>query len=115
MPLRARLTAAFLVVVLGPVLLGAVFIGTAVDAVASGRASDRLNSAASAISSTVSADCQRLSGAASAIALLRSDETALSTVAEQAVSDGRVASVVVADGGDDEPLTFGRAAADSET
>ena len=40
MTLRARLTAAFLAVVLGPVLLGAVFVGVSVNAIGRVRARD---------------------------------------------------------------------------
>ena len=46
MTLRARLTAAFLVVVLGPVVLGAIFVGITVSAVGTNRTQDRLDVAA---------------------------------------------------------------------
>src|SRR5262249_27880849 len=41
--LRARLTAAFLIVVLGPVVLGAIFVGITVSAVGTHRTQDRLD------------------------------------------------------------------------
>ena len=60
MTLRARLTAAFLAVVLGPVLLGAIFVGVAVAAV-----SDQLPPSASTpapqnVHAALAVTCQRL-------------------------------------------------------
>jgi two-component system, cell cycle response regulator len=68
--LRARLTATFLTVVLGPVLLGALFIGTTVSALAEERVRDRLDTAAGAVRAEIGARCQRLAAAASTAALL---------------------------------------------
>ncbi|GAA4911567.1 diguanylate cyclase (GGDEF)-like protein [Stackebrandtia albiflava] len=81
MPLRARLTAAFLVVVLGPVLLGALFIGAAVNTVSDGRAADRLAAAAGVVTTTVRNHCERLAATASAIAVLFEEDTAVITAA----------------------------------
>jgi two-component system, cell cycle response regulator len=64
MTLRARLTAAFLAVVLGPVLVCAVVVGSTVTAVNRSRAIERLNLAASVVQSAVDALCQRLTAAA---------------------------------------------------
>src|SRR5690606_26802911 len=113
--LRARLTAAFLIVVLGPVLLGAVFIGTAVDTASSGRAVDRLDSAAAAVTSTVTSVCDRLVGAAEAVARLSRDETARDAAASRAVDERRVAAVEVSDGSGDTQLEAGRRPTDTES
>src|SRR6185437_4331711 len=67
--LRARLTAAFLVVVLGPVVLGAIFVGITVSAVGTERTQDRLDVAADSVSAAVGAVCQRLRLAAETAAL----------------------------------------------
>ncbi|GIH12556.1 GGDEF domain-containing protein [Rugosimonospora africana] len=58
--LRARLTAAFLAVVLGPVLLGAVIVAITVQRVDSARAAERLNLATNAVRGSVDALCQQL-------------------------------------------------------
>jgi len=68
--LRARLTAAFLAVVLGPVLLGAVFVGALVTAVDQARASDRLDHAAGAVRGTLDALCGELRAGALAAGAL---------------------------------------------
>jgi two-component system, cell cycle response regulator len=67
--LRARLTAAFLAVVLGPVLLGAVFVGVTTTTVNRSRSLDRLDLAASALRSQIDALCQRLAAAAQSAAV----------------------------------------------
>ena len=64
MTLRARLTVAFLAVVLGPVLVGAAFVGGTVTAVDRSRAVDRLAAAASALDQNLAALCDRLGAAA---------------------------------------------------
>lgn len=98
MSLRARLTTAFLVVVLGPVLLGAVFIGAAVDTLTLGRASDRLDAAAAAVSTTVSAACDRLTATAGAVALLYSSSgDELKAGAQRAVAARQASAVAVSD------------------
>jgi diguanylate cyclase (GGDEF)-like protein len=68
--LRARLTAAFLAVVLGPVLLGAIFVGVSVSAIGRVRAVERLAVADGGARAAVSAICQRLRAAAETGALL---------------------------------------------
>jgi two-component system, cell cycle response regulator len=68
--LRARLTAAFLAVVLGPVVLGAAFVGFAVAAVGADRTRDRLDVAVAEVVDRVAAACQRLHAAAETTALL---------------------------------------------
>ena len=70
MTLRARLTAAFLAVVLGPVLLGAGFVAVTVGAVAENRSTERLDLAVTGVRTAMSALCQRLSTAAGAAAVL---------------------------------------------
>ncbi|WP_213454907.1 diguanylate cyclase, partial [Rhizomonospora bruguierae] len=70
MTLRARLTTAFLAVVLGPVLLGAVFVGTTATAVSRNRLLDRLDLATTTARSSVGTVCQRLRAAAEAVAAL---------------------------------------------
>lgn len=69
MTLRTRLTAAFLVVMLGPVLLGAVFVGYTVGAVGQDRSEHQLEVAAGAVRSAVAALCQRLHSAAELVAM----------------------------------------------
>jgi two-component system cell cycle response regulator len=57
--LRRRLTAAFLAVVLGPVLLGAFFVGATVAAVGRDRAVERLGLAAASVQTSIGSLCQR--------------------------------------------------------
>jgi diguanylate cyclase (GGDEF)-like protein len=68
--LRTRLTAAFLAVVLGPVLLGAGFVAVTANAVSDSRAGERLDLAATGVRTAMNALCQRLRTAAEAAALL---------------------------------------------
>jgi two-component system, cell cycle response regulator len=89
--LRARLTAAFLAVVLGPVVLGAVFVGITVAAVGNERMADRLDTAAASVRSALGVTCQRLSAAAQTAALLRADGPA----AQQVVGRGLAGAVLV--------------------
>ncbi|MDG6100518.1 diguanylate cyclase [Dactylosporangium aurantiacum] len=70
MTLRARLTAAFLAVVLGPVLLGAVFVGIAVAAVSDQRATERLDAGTQNVHAALALTCQRLRLAAETTALV---------------------------------------------
>jgi two-component system cell cycle response regulator len=67
--LRTRLTVAFLAVVLGPVLLGAVFVSGAVATVGRDRAVHQLDLAASTVRNSVAAVCQQLQTTAVAVAL----------------------------------------------
>ncbi|MEH0841699.1 diguanylate cyclase [Micromonospora sp. CPCC 205711] len=96
MTLRGRLTAAFLAVVLGPVLLGAVFAGTTLAAVDRSRSTERLGLAASAVRTSVDALCQQLRAAADAVAL-RTDAAARIVAAGQVVGRGLAAAVLVTD------------------
>ncbi|WP_207921356.1 diguanylate cyclase [Micromonospora sp. KC721] len=96
MTLRGRLTAAFLVVVLGPVLLGAVFVGATLSAVERTRSAERLGLAASTVRTSVDALCQRLRAAADAVAL-RADPAARASAAGQVVGRGLAVAVLVAD------------------
>ncbi|WP_328340345.1 sensor domain-containing diguanylate cyclase [Micromonospora sp. NBC_00421] len=97
MTLRGRLTAAFLTVVLGPVLLGAAFVGTTLSTVDRSRSTERLGLAASAVRTSIDALCQQLRAAADAVAL-RSDPASRAGAAGQVVSRGLAAAVLVTDG-----------------
>ncbi|WP_432903056.1 diguanylate cyclase [Micromonospora matsumotoense] len=96
MTLRGRLTAAFLTVVLGPVLLGAVFVGTTLSAVDRSRSTERLGLAASAVRTSIDALCQQLRAAADAVAL-RPDPVTRAGAAGQVVSRGLATAVLVTD------------------
>ncbi|MET8832652.1 diguanylate cyclase [Micromonospora sp. NPDC004540] len=96
MTLRGRLTAAFLTVVLGPVLLGAFFVGSTLNAVDRGRASERLGLAAAGVRTSVDALCQQLRAAADAVALV-ADPAARPRAADQVVGRGLAAGVRIAD------------------
>ncbi|RKN43549.1 sensor domain-containing diguanylate cyclase [Micromonospora endolithica] len=93
MTLRGRLTAAFLVVVLGPVLLGAFFVGSTVVAVDRSRSAERLAVAAAAVRTSVDALCQQLRAAADAVALTGDRPAA----AAQVVSRGLAAAILLTD------------------
>jgi diguanylate cyclase (GGDEF)-like protein len=67
--LRARLTAAFLAVVLGPVLVGAIFVGATVGEVSRQRSEERLDLAITGVRTALDALCTRISSAARAAAL----------------------------------------------
>jgi diguanylate cyclase (GGDEF)-like protein len=64
------LTASFLAVVLGPVLLGAIFVAVTVTAVGRDRTAERLDRATGAVAAAVDALCTQLRAAAHAAALL---------------------------------------------
>ncbi|MGV9806202.1 diguanylate cyclase [Micromonospora chersina] len=96
MTLRGRLTAAFLTVVLGPVLLGAFFVGSTLSAVDRGRATERLGLAAAGVRTSVDALCQQLRAAADAVALV-ADPAARSRAADQVVGRGLAAAVQIVD------------------
>ncbi|MGW3892593.1 diguanylate cyclase [Micromonospora chokoriensis] len=93
MTLRGRLTAAFLVVVLGPVLLGALFVASTVAAVDRSRSTERLAVAASAVRTSVDALCQQLRATADAVALTADPAVA----AAQLVGRGLAAAVLITD------------------
>ncbi|WP_233583661.1 HAMP domain-containing protein, partial [Micromonospora sp. CV4] len=93
MTLRGRLTAAFLVVVLGPVLLGAFFVASTVAAVDRSRSTERLAVAASTVRTSVDALCQQLRATADAVALTGDPAGA----AAQLVGRGLAAGVLITD------------------
>jgi two-component system cell cycle response regulator len=68
--LRGRLTTAFLAVVLGPVLLGSIFVGMTVATVTHDRSVERLEHAASTVRTGIGAVCRQLQAAADAVAVL---------------------------------------------
>ena len=70
MTLRGRLTTAFLVVVLGPVLLGSIFVAMTVATVSRDRAAERLDHAAATVRTGMAATCRQLQAAADAVALV---------------------------------------------
>jgi diguanylate cyclase (GGDEF)-like protein len=90
------LTAAFLAVVLGPVLLGAFFVGSTMAAVDRGRSTERLGLAAASVRTSVDALCQQLRAAADAVALV-ADPAARPAAATQVVGRGLAAAVRVTD------------------
>ncbi|MEV0733545.1 diguanylate cyclase [Polymorphospora sp. NPDC050346] len=96
MTLRGRLTTAFLAVVLGPVLLGAVFVGTTVAAVSYERTVDRLDTAAATVRTSVSALCQQMHAAADAVAV-PADPARRAGTASQLVARGLVSAVLISD------------------
>jgi len=102
--LRGRLTTAFLAVVLGPVLLGAVFVSGTVTAVSQSRSTERLNLAATAVRTSISALCRQLEAAAGAVALLP-EPAQLAAVADQVVARGLASAVRVTEPGGDPILT----------
>ena len=70
MTLRGRLSTAFLVVVLGPVLLGSFFVGMTVATVGRDRTVERLDHAAATVRTAIGAMCRQLQAAADAVAVL---------------------------------------------
>ncbi|SCF37728.1 diguanylate cyclase (GGDEF) domain-containing protein [Micromonospora viridifaciens] len=96
MTLRGRLTAAFLAVVLGPVLLGAFFAGSMMSAVDRSRSTERLGLAAAAVRTSMDALCQQLRAAADAVALV-TDPAARPRAADQVVGRGLAAAVLITD------------------
>lgn len=94
MTLRARLTAAFLAVVLGPVLLGAVFVGIAVAAVSDQRALERLDAGVQNVHAALAVTCQRLRLAAETTALVTADGDQ-PDAAQRAVARGLARAVEV--------------------
>jgi len=65
--LRTRLTAAFLAVVLGPVVVSAIAVASTVSSLTHSRENERLAAAASTVSTGISALCQRARAAAEAL------------------------------------------------
>jgi two-component system, cell cycle response regulator len=90
--LRGRLTTAFLAVVLGPVLLGAFFVGATVMTVSQDRSMDRLDRAATAARTSVGALCQTLRAAVESVALV-ADPARRAEAARQVVVRGLASAV----------------------
>ncbi|AGL21097.1 diguanylate cyclase [Actinoplanes sp. N902-109] len=74
MTLRGRLSAAFLAVVLGPVLLGSFFVGMTVATVSRDRTNERLDHAVTTARTAIGAMCRQLQAVADAVAVLPAAE-----------------------------------------
>ncbi|MEU8079399.1 diguanylate cyclase [Catellatospora citrea] len=98
MTLRARLTTAFLAVVLSPVLLGAFFVGTMVSKLSHERATERLAVAAGSVRTSVGALCGQLRAVAEGVAAAPADQR-LAT-AERMVAAGLAGGVHIDTGVD---------------
>ncbi|MGW0431483.1 diguanylate cyclase [Micromonospora sp. NPDC003197] len=96
MTLRGRLTIAFLVVVLGPVLLGAIFVGGTIATVSRNRSEEQLRLATAAVRTSISALCRQLHAAADTVAAV-TDPTTRTGIANQVVARGLATSVSVTD------------------
>jgi two-component system cell cycle response regulator len=96
--LRGRLTAAFLTVVLGPVLLGAIFVVATTTATDRRQAVARLHLAAAVVRSSVHALCQQLRATAGALAVI-GDPAARAGAATTLVAREVAAAVLVTDPG----------------
>ena len=86
MTLRGRLTTAFLVVVLGPVLLGSIFVALTVATVSRDRTAERLDHAVTTVRTAVGSVCRQLQAAADAVAVVPPEDR--SPVAAQLISRG---------------------------
>ncbi len=95
MTLRGRLTTAFLVVVLGPVLLGASFVGMTVATVSRDRTVERLDHATTTVRTAVGAVCRQLQAAADAVAVLPPESRP--AAADQLVRRGLASAVTTAE------------------
>ena len=95
MTLRGRLTAAFLAVVLGPVLLGALFVGTTVTTVSRDRTVERLDHAATTVRTAIGALCRQLQAAADTLAVV--PDPARAPAADQLVARGLASGVLIID------------------
>ncbi|KKJ93190.1 hypothetical protein LQ51_30820, partial [Micromonospora sp. HK10] len=82
--------------VLGPVLLGAFFVGSTMTTLDRSRATERLGLAAAAVRTSVDALCQQLRAAADAVALV-TDPAARSRAADQVVARGLAGAVLITD------------------
>ena len=96
MTLRSRLTATFLVAVLGPLVVGAVFVTAAAGSVDRSGDMERLDIAANALRTAVNATCDRLLAAAESAAATTASDTQVRTA--QSIVDARRASAVRIDG-----------------
>jgi two-component system cell cycle response regulator len=93
--LRGRLTAAFLAVVLGPVLLAALFVGTTATTVGRDRTVERLDHAASTVRTAIGALCRQLQAAADTLAVVPDADRA--PAADQLVARGLASGVLITD------------------
>lgn len=91
MTLRGRLTTAFLAVVLGPVLLGSVFVGMTVATVTRDRSVERLDHAATTVRTAIGAVCRQLQATADAVAVLPAEHRR--AAADQLVRRGLASAV----------------------
>jgi hypothetical protein len=106
--LRSRLTTAFLVVVLGPVLVGAVFVAAVMSHLAESRSQERLDAAVAAVDATLGTICERISASAAAVALnYGTSGTAGAVDMAELVIDRRVVDGVMLDGVDDGVVRLG--------
>ncbi|MFI5493052.1 diguanylate cyclase [Actinoplanes sp. NPDC051859] len=96
MTLRGRLTTAFLVVVLGPVLLGSFFVGMTVATVSGERTTERLDHAVTSVRNAMGSLCGQLQAVADAIAVLPPDSR--KAAADQMVNRGLATEVRIAPG-----------------
>jgi two-component system, cell cycle response regulator len=94
--LRGRLTTAFLVVVLGPVLLGSIFVALTVATVSRDRTAERLDHASTTVRTAVSAVCRQLQAAADAVAVVPDEDR--SPVAAQLITRGLATGIRITDG-----------------
>lgn len=96
MTLRARLTGAFLAIVLGPVLIGGIFVAATVNEVNHSRERDHLVSASDSVSAVLDAQCAGLTAAAESAASLATGITGLGG-AQAMVTQGRASVVEIED------------------
>jgi two-component system, cell cycle response regulator len=89
---RARLTGAFLAVVMGPVLVGGVFVGITVNAINHSHERDRLNLAVNTTRTMIAAACDRLQTTAEAAATTTVAGTR-PTLAQSLVTAGRASAI----------------------
>ncbi|WP_213000536.1 sensor domain-containing diguanylate cyclase [Winogradskya consettensis] len=107
MTLRGRLTAAFLAVVLGPVLLGSFFVGMTVATVSRDRTAERLDHAVTTVRTAIGAMCRQLQAVADAVAVLPVADQR--TAADQMVTRGLASEVRIAPAGSTTTTTTGGA------
>jgi two-component system cell cycle response regulator len=106
--LRGRLTTAFLVVVLGPVLLGAIFVALTVATVSRDRTTERLDHAATTVRTGIGAICRQLQTAADAVAVVPDEDR--EAVANQLVARGLASDIRIfpaESGGESKPSRTG--------
>ncbi|GAB1643200.1 diguanylate cyclase [Krasilnikovia sp. MM14-A1259] len=112
MTLRGRLTTAFLVVVLGPVLLGSLFVGTTVATVRRDRAVERLDHAATTVRTAIGAVCRQLQAVADAVAVLSAADRR--AAADQLVARGLATEITIGRSGSGGPARWRDCAAPAD-